>query len=241
MPANGGRGFYEYFEDFLVTAIGDLPEVDVQSATGVTTAILANQPGGVVEIPVATSNDDDVAAVTGNLNWTCDANGYLIGEWRVKWDTSVADMFWFIGFGDSIATGDETSFGATADVYDILTMTDGIGFVFDNDATTPRVVPVAGSTDALTYQSILSSRFTPVVNTYYVFRVEVGPGAVAAEWSIDGEVVARAQRAAGTTTPYVAVAALLTPGVWNYEQAIANELEMDYMFARKGRRTGDAA
>lgn len=241
MPAHGGHGFFEYFEDFLVTAIGDLPEVDVQSATGVTTAILANQIGGVAEIPVVTSNDDDVAAISTNLNWSVDANGYLIGEWRVKWDTSVADMFWFIGFGDSIASADETSFGASADVYDILTMSDGVGFVFDNDATTPRVVPVAGSTDALTYQSILSSRFTPVVNTYYVFRVEVGPGAVAIEYSIDGEVVARAARAAGTTTPYARTSVSLAAGVWNYEQATANEIEVDYIFARKGRATGDSA
>ena len=241
MATHGGRGFFEYFEDFLVTAIGDLPEVDVQSATGVTTAILANQMGGVLEVPVATSNDDDVAAVSTNLNWSVNANGHLIGEARVKWDTSVADMFWFIGFGDSIASADETSFGATADVYDILTMTDGIGFVFDNDATTPRIVTVAGSVNALTYQSILSSRFTPVVATYYVIRVEVGPGGVAAEWSIDGEVVARTARAAGLTTPYVTVASPLALGVWNYEQATANELEVDYLFAHKGRDAGDSA
>ena len=241
MPAHGGRGFAEYFEDFLVTAIGDLPEVDVQSATGVTTAILANQSGGVVEVPVATSNDDDVAAVSTNLNWLTNANGYLIGEVRAKWDTSVADMFWFIGFGDSIASADETSFGATADVYDILTMSDGVGFVFDNDATTPAVVAVAGAANALSFQSAINTRFTPVVGTYYVFRIEVGPGAVAIEWSINGEVMARAARAAGNTTAYVTVTAPLALGVWNYEQATANELEVDYLNVRKGRDTGDSA
>ena len=243
-PMGGPR----YFEHFLVTAIGDLPAVDVQSATGVTTAILANQAGGVVEIPVATSNDDDVAAVSTNLNWLADANGTLVGEVRAKWDTSVADMFWFIGFGDSIASADETSFGATGDVYDILTMTDGVGFVFDNDATTPRIVCVAGKTNALTYQgfangsSAAAASFTPVLGTYYTFRVEVGPGARSITWSINGQQVASTTIAPTSSASYVDITAPLALGVWNYEQATANELEVDYLYVERfGQRAGDGA
>jgi len=239
MAQHGDRGFVDYNEDFLVTAIGDLPEVDVQSAAGVTTAILANQLGGVVEIPVATSNDDDVAAVTTNLNWNCGDGGTLIGVARVKWDTSVADMMWFIGFGDSIATSDEVAFSVTGNVYDIAAMSDAIGFVFDNDATNPSVVAVAGKGDALTYQSRLGGSYTPVVNTYVNFRVEVGPGAVYIEWSINGMVVASTRRAAGDSTSYISTTAPLAMGVWNYEQGTANEIELDRLYVRKGRADGD--
>ena len=51
MATDTDLGFSTYLEDFLVTVIGDLPEIDIQSATGVSTAILANQRNGVVEIP----------------------------------------------------------------------------------------------------------------------------------------------------------------------------------------------
>lgn len=240
MPAHGGRGFYEYFEDFLVTVIGDLPEIDIQSATGVSTAIQANQFGGVVEIPTANSNDQDVAAVSTNLNWTTNANGYLIGEARVKWDTSV-DGHWFVGFGDSIASADETVYSVSGDTYAKATMTDAVGFYYNVDATTDRIICIATGSDAITTQTALSTRFNPIVGTYYVFRVAVGPGALSIEWSIDGEVVARADRAPGLTTAYVSVTAPLALGVWSYEEGTTNEIELDYLYARKGRMTGDAA
>lgn len=234
MTVDTPRGAIEYFEDFLVTATGDLGEVDIQSATGVTTAILANQLGGVIELPVATSNDDDVAAVTTNLNWQVESGG-LVGEVRFKFDTSIADPYVFVGFGDSIATADETSFGASADVYDILTMTDGIGFVFDNDATTKRWVCVAGKADVLTHQTILGSRFNPALNTYYTFRVFVATDGKYAQWSINGEVVKELLSTSTIITPTAALAL----GVWAYEQGTALEVEVDYLYAKTSRDSGD--
>lgn len=237
-PKNG----YRYFEDFLVTAIGDLPEVDVQSATGVTTAILANQPAGVVEIPVAASDDDDVAAVSTNLNHFADAYGPLVMEARLKIDTSIADMKFFVGFGDSIASGDETSFSATTDTVTIDTMSSGVGFLFDNDATTKNFWCVAGYGDAVTVGKVLNSRFNfAAAGTYKTFRVSVGPGGKSIEWSIDGEVVHRVDKQPGSSEKYIDGSVALAAGVWNYEQGTAYEIELDYIEVNGARYSGDSA
>lgn len=228
------RGGFHYCEDFLVTAIGDLPEIDIQSATGVSTAILANQLGGVVELPVAASDDDDVAAVSTNLNWQVGPGG-LIGEVRMKIDTSVGDMKWFVGFGDSIASSDETSFSATTDTVTIDTMTDGIGFLFDNDATTKRIWCVSGTGDAVTVGQVLPARHNFAVDTYKTFRVSVSADGLTAEWSIDGEVVHHVEG----TTVLVSRTAGLALGVWNYEQGTTYEVEVDYLEAWASRDSGD--
>lgn len=242
MPTHGGRGFYEWFRDFDETVVADVPELEALAvgATGVT-EIVAGAANGVVGIGVDTSNDNDVAAVGSNLVWYANDNGTLIGEARVRW-SSVTDMHWFIGFAEVAAGLDEVTFDSTTtDVYDIITPTDGVGFVFNNDAATPRVVCVAGKTNAVTFQALLPARFTPVIDTWYVFRVEIGPGATYIEWSIDGETVCLERRASGVTTSYVNTAIAMKLGVWNYEQATANIIYCDYMFGRKGRSSGLSA
>ena len=229
------RGGNNYFESFLVTAIGDLPEVDVQSATGVTTAILANQKGGVVEIPVGASDDDDVAAISTNLNWQVEPGG-LWGEARLKVDTSIADMKYFIGFGDSIASSDETSFSATTDTVTIDTMTDGIGFLWDGDATTLNHWCVAGKADAVTVGQVLTgNKHDFALNTYKTFRVWIAQDGLSAEWSIDGELVHHVE----STTTLITPTASLAFGVWNYEQGTAYELEVDYIEAHDAMDSGD--
>ena len=225
----------DYFEDFKVTAIGDLPEVDVQSATGVTTAILADQLGGVVEIPVAATDDDDVAAVSTNLNYQIEAGG-LYGEARVKVDTSIADMKFFIGFADNIASADETTFSATTDTVTIDTVSDGIGWLFDNDATTKNFWAVAGAADAVTVGVSVANRHDfSGVGVWKTFGVYASPDGKAAEWYIDGEKVYSTESASALVT----VTDPLCFGVWNYEQGTAYELEVDYLYVRNGRDQAD--
>lgn len=237
MATDTDLGFYRYHQDFDVTAIGDLPEVDVQSATGVTTAILADQRGGVVEVPVGSSNDDDVAAVSSNLNFQVEAGG-LTGSVRFKVDTSIADMKFFVGFGDVIASADETSFSATTDTVTIDTMSDAIGFLFDNDATTKRVWVVAGKADAVTLGQALDSNYTAAkiaLNTYHTFKVSVSSDGLFAEFSIDGKVVYTHTG----TTPIITLTAPLAIGFWAYEQGTACEYEVDYLNAVNPRDSGD--
>jgi hypothetical protein len=224
------RGGYKYFEDFLVTAIGDLPEVDTLAvaATGVT-AIVANARGGVVGVGFDTSNDDDVAAVSTNLNWVVGSNT-LIGEVRVR-STVITDQKVFIGFGDSLASADETTFSATTDTITLDTMTDAIGFLYDEDSTTKQFWAVSGTADAVTVGQGLGTRHNFVASTFKTFRVAISDGGKYVEWSVDGSVVHSVKSA----TALISTTAPLALGVWGYEQGTATVYGVDYLYAEGGR------
>lgn len=227
MPTDTNRGRKWKIEDFDVTAIGDLPEIDVQSATGVTTAILAAQHGGIVEIPMGTSDDDDVGAVTfGGLNYHV-AESDLECEIRMRVET-ITDPKYFVGFGDSIASGDETSFSATTDTVTIDTMSDGAGFLFDNDATTKVIWCVAGATDVVTVGKALASSFNPSADEWVTYRVHIAKGGRSIVWSINGLEVHRVDRKSDESV-LIGATATLVPGVWNYEQGTAADVEVDYI------------
>lgn len=225
MATDTGKGKWKAFEDFTVTAIGDLPEIDVQSATGVTTAILAGSHGGIVEIPMGTSNDDDVGAVSfGGLNWHVGESD-LECEIRLRVET-ITDPKYFVGFGDSIASADESSFSATADAVTIDTMSAGAGFLFDNDASTLRLWCVAGAGDLVTVGKVLSTYPNPTADEWKTFRVYIAKGGRAIQWSIDGQEV---HSVINNSEQSVLVSGSLVPGVWNYEQATAADIEVDFL------------
>lgn len=230
------RGNTEKFEDFLVTAIGDLPEIDIVSATGVTTAIVAasgtEAEDGWVELPVGSSNDDDVAAVSfGALNFFASVDIEMEARVRIS---ATTDNKFFIGFGDSIASADETSFSRTAGTLTIDTMSDAIGFAFDQDDTTPQIVCAAGKADAVTLDAALGTTYNLTAGEPAVFKVYVAAGAKFAQFYINGKLVYTANVASALIT----TTAGLTPGVWHYEQATAADLEVDYLYSRKARGNG---
>ncbi len=225
MAIDAMKGKFKYFEDFLVTAIGDLPEIDVQSATGVTTAILANTHGGAVEIPMGTTDDDDVGAVTTNLNYDVSVSDVEC-ESRLRVET-ITDPKYFVGFCDTIASADETTFSATSDTVTIDTMSNAIGFLFDNDATTKNIWCVAGATDSVTVGQVLSSDFNPSADEWVTFRVFVAKGGQSAQWSINGKEVHRVY----STSQVVAATSVFCAGVWNYEQGTAADIEVDSIMA----------
>ena len=233
MALDTARGFTEHFEDFDVTAIADLPEIDIQAVTGDTIALVAGGDDGRIRLTAATSNDDDVGAITfGALNWKA-GGGDLYASVRVEL-SSITDNKFFIGFGDSVASADETSFDATADVVDILTMTDGIGLLFDNDATTKQFWAVAGKTDVATvgYGLGTASWSNIAITTMHTFGVWLSQDRRSARWYIDGKEV----YALDSPTTLVGAVALV-PGLWTYEQGTACAYDVDYIHARKARAT----
>lgn len=227
------RGKFKYFEDFTVTAIGDLPEIDIQSATGVTTAILANQHGGLAEIPMGTSDDDDVGAISTNLNYHV-AESDIECEIRMRVET-ITDPKYFVGFGDTIASADETSFSATTDTVTIDTMSDGVGFLFDNDATTKVIWCVAGTADAVTVGKALDASYNPAADEFKTFRVYIAKGGRAIQWSINGKEVHAVYQNEDQSV-LVGATAVLCAGVWNYEQGTAADIEVDYIMGAAYRQ-----
>lgn len=218
-------------EDFLVTAIADLPEIDLQAVTGSTIAVVAGGADGRLRLDIAASNDDDVGALTfGAVNWTAGSGDlWMAARFFLS---SVTDNKYFIGFGDTIASADETTFSATTDTVTIDTMTDAIGLLYDEDATTKQVWAVAGATDVVTVSQGLGTATKPAVDTAVEMGVWLSADRKSAQWFINGKEVHRVN---GDSVLVGAVD--LVPGVWAYEQASAFNLDIDIIASRKGRST----
>lgn len=231
MATDTSFGQVRKFEDFLVTAVADLPEIDQIGVTGVATEVVSAAADGRLRLGPAATDDDDVAAVTfGDLNWTAGATDMKM-EARF-FLSSVADNKFFVGFGDSIASSDETSFSATTDTVTIDTMSDGIGILFDEDATTDVLWCVAGKTDAVTVDQELDAKYNPTAATAITLGVFISADRKSARFYVNDEEVYRVD---GSTTLVAAVD--LVPGVWAYEQGTAFNLDVDYLYATKGRAT----
>lgn len=231
MATDTGFGWVRKFEDFLVTAIADLPEIDIATVTGGSGAVVAGGADGRFRLDMATSNDDEAAAVGfGAVNWTAgDADLYMEARCFLS---AITDNKYFVGFGDSIPSAAETSFSATTDTVTIDTMSDGVGILFDQDATTQVLWAVAGKTDAVTVSTSLASRVNPVAATAFTLGVLLTADRKTAAFYVNGEEMYRVDSA---TTLVAAVD--LVPGVWAYEQATGFNLDVDYLYARKGRST----
>ncbi len=233
MATDTGFGKVRKFEDFLVTAIADLPEIDTLAVTDTgVTEIIAGSEDGWIGLGVHTTDDDDRAAISfGSLQWHA-GNTDLKMEERC-YLSNITDNKFFVGFSDSIASADETIFSATLDVVTIDTVSDAIGFVFDNDATTIAFWCCAGKTDAVTLGQILSTKYNPVINTVFTLGVWLSADRKTARFSINGEEV---YRISSSSTLIAAVD--LVPIVQNLEQGTANILAVDYLFGDKPRGTG---
>ena len=224
-------GLVEKMEDFLVTAIGDLPEIDVQSVTGVTNAIVAGGADGRFRLEIAATDDDDVGAVTfGAVNWTAGVDLYMQARIFLS---SITDNKYFVGFADQIATGDDVIFDAAADAVTLGTdPVDAFGILFDNDATTKNFWCCAAKTNVVTLNKVLGARFNPAIDTALTLGCHVSADRKAMEFYINGETVHRVD---STTTLIAAVD--LCPGVWAYEQGTAFNLDVDLIYGCKPRST----
>ncbi|KKL15154.1 hypothetical protein LCGC14_2508460, partial [marine sediment metagenome] len=103
-------GQVRQFEDFLVTAIADKPEIDVQTSSS--TDVTADADGRL-RITDGGGNDEDVGAVSFNLNWIAgESDLYMEARCFLS---NLTDNKYFVGFTDGIASEDETTFSATSD------------------------------------------------------------------------------------------------------------------------------
>lgn len=229
MATDTGFGIVHQFEDFRVTAIADLPEIDIMSPD-TATEVVAGGEDGRLRLTQTGTNDDDVSAVSfGALNWTAGSDLYM--EARLFIDV-ITDYKIFVGFNDRIASGDETTFSMTADTVTIDTMSDGFGIAYDGDATTLALWCVAGKTDAVTVGQVLSTKYNPVAATAITLGVFCSADRKTMEFYVNGVSVYRIDSA---TTLVAAVD--LVPGVWAYDQATATLIDVDLLYAWKPRAT----
>lgn len=222
-------GTVRQFEDFLLTAVADKPEIDILSATGVATEINTDADGRLRLDPAAT-DDDDLSAVSFNLNWIAgESDLYMEARFFID---DITDNKFFVGFGDNIASGNEKTFSATTDTVVAEALTDGLGILFDDDATTKVLWAVAAKTDNVTVDQALPSRFNPVAAQAITLGCKLSLDRKFAEFYVNGELV----HTVNSTNTLVAAVALC-PIVQTMEQGTAFMLDVDYLYAKKGRST----
>lgn len=228
MATDTSFGEVRKFEDFLVTAVADLAEVDIVSASGVATEIVAGGADGRLRLDPAATDDDDKAGVSfGDINWTAGVD--LQMEARIIL-SNITDVRYFVGFGDSIASADETMFDNPADVLAIGTQSDAFGLFFDNDATTKELFAVGAKTDSVTINYAIGSEYNPVAAVATTLGCYLSADRKVACFYIDGNEVYRID---SSTTLVAAVD--LVPCVIAYEQGTAYDLDIDYIYAKKAR------
>ena len=217
------------FEDFLVTAIADLPEIDFADGDSAT-EVVGGAADGRVRLDLGTGNADELAGVSfGDVNWTA-GDAYLKMEARIIISATTDNMY-FVGFGDRIpSAADETVITAPSDVVTTGTQSDAIGILWDADATTAQLWAVGQKTDVITVEKGLGTSDVPVAAVPTTLGVYLSKDRKSAQFYKDGKEVHRIDSA----TTLVAAVDLL-PGVWAYEQATAYLVDVDYLYGVKGR------
>ena len=231
MATDTSFGEVRKFEDFIVTAIADLPEISSLAIAGGTTEVTADADGRL-RIAGDGTNDEEVGAVSfGDVSWVA-GEGYLKMEARII-VSAVTDYKVFVGFSDTIAETDtpETTFSATSDVVTIDTASDGIGILWDGDQTTAQLWAVAGATNVVTVEKGLGVADVPIGATPTTLGVYLSLDRKSAVFYKDGVEMHRVD--ANSTVLVGAVG--LTPGVWVYDQGTATNIDVDYLYAAKGR------
>jgi len=228
MATDTSFGEVRKFEDFLVTAVADLPEIDILANDGGTAEVTAGADG-LMRITLDGDDADDVAACSfGVASWVA-GDAYLKMEARI-YLSAITDYKLFVGFGDSIASADETSFSATSDTVTIDTMTDAIGLLWDGDQTTDQLWAVAGATDVVTVNKGLGSTHNPAASTFTTLGVYLSKDRKSAQFYVDGSEVYRID-----SNSVLVGAVGLVPGVWAYDQGTATSIDIDYIYGAKGR------
>ncbi len=231
MAIDTSFGEVRKFEDFLITAIADRSDIDILANDGGTAEVVGGAADGRMQITLDGDNADDVAACSfGDVNWTAGIG--LKMEGRIFID-DITDYKLFIGFGDTIASADETSFSATSDVVTIDTMSNAIGILYDGDSSTDQLWAVAGATDVVTVNKGLANLASlPVAAAGTTWGVYLSTDRKSAQFYVDNKEVYRID------SDTVLVAAVdLVPGVWGYDQGTATTIDIDYLYGSKGRST----
>jgi len=189
-------------------------------AQAVIAAVVAGAHGGVVS---QTTGDSVVVAescvsLTKALNYKS-ANTIRF-ECRFKPVTSVANVQYFIGLTDVLATTTLEQPITLSGTTLTTAATDAVGFVYDTDATndTWHLQGVKADTDT----ALLNSTIVPVVDTWAVYRIEVSSTGTASFY-INDVLVGEVANAVTTTvalTPVVEAMARTTT---------VKEVQIDYI------------
>jgi hypothetical protein len=209
-----GPTYVRLFDDFLGDVISDQwSAAQGTDGQGAIAAVVAGAAGGAVRL---TSGDtvtvaESLSSLTHALNWKANQGG-LVFEARVTPVSSVANVAYFIGLTDTLATTtlEEPATLATATITYVAA--DAVGFLYDTGATTDVFYGVAVKATAGTAFANAVVGALPVAGTAITFRIELSATG-AASFYADGVLlgtIAAAVTATVALTPIVSVMARTT-------------------------------
>jgi len=215
------------FDDFL----GDTLDARWSGAAGNDAQAVAPtinaQVGGVVRMTTGdtVTVSESAISLTHGLNWKASLGG-LVFEAKVKPVSSVANVAYFIGLTDVLATTTLEEPITLSGTTFTTNASDAVGFVFDTAATTDVIYGkgVKADTDSAT----LTHTAGFVADTSIVLRIEVDTSGNASLY-IDGVLL-------GTITDAVTPGTALTPVVEIMARTTTSKsIDVDYIYVSQDR------
>lgn len=215
------------FDDFIGDVIADQWSAAKGSdGQAIIATVVAGASSGAVRLTAGDTVTvaESCSSLTHALNWKA-ANGGLVFETKVTPVSSVADVAYFIGFTDVLATStleepvtlSTTTFTSNA--------TDCVGFVYDTSATTDVFYCIGVDSDVDTAAVATSA---PVEDVAVTLRIELS-AAGAASFYRNGALITTI---AACVTPSVA----LTPIVEVMARTTtAKAIDVDYVYVSQSR------
>lgn len=215
------------WDDFLGDVIADQWSAAKGSDNEAVIAAINAQANGAIRL---TSGDtttvaESLSSLTHGLNWKA-ANGNLVFEAKVTPVSSVANVAYFIGFTDVLATTTLEEPASLSGTTYTTTATDAVGFLFDTAATTDtwRAVGVANDVDA----THVNTGTAPTADTAETFRIEIDVAGTASFFR-NGVKVATV---AAAVTPSVALTPVITVMA---RTTTSKSIDVDYVFTQQDR------
>jgi hypothetical protein len=205
------RNVVQLKEDFLGDVIPDqFSAAQGTDGQGAIAVVVAGAEGGAVRLQSGDTVTvaESLSSLTHGLNWKS-TNGLLVFEAGVTPVTSVADVCYFVGLTDTLATTTlEEPITLSGTTY-TTNATDAVGFVYDTNATTDVFYAKGVKADT---DSAAVALDLPVAGTKIHFRIEIDSAGVALFY-VNGTLRGRIADAVTPTvalTPIVCVMARTT-------------------------------
>lgn len=217
--------FDDFFGDTLDTRWSGAAGNDAQAVAPAVSAAV----GGKVRMTTGdtTTVSESCVSLTHGLNWKA-GNGGLVMEAKITPVTSVANVAYFVGFTDALATG-SLELPMTLSTATMTAVADDCaGFLFDTAATTDVFYGAAVKATTATVFASSPACNAPVADTAMTLRVEIDTSGNVRFYQ-DGVYMGKIDSAITTTvalTPVVAAMARTTT---------SKSLDVDYVYAQQLR------
>lgn len=164
-------GFDTAYEEWNITAGG----------TAGAAAVASGSLGGVLTLDSGTDDNAHAIVEGANIGWKANQGG-LVFEARVRLNSSIAAVAVCMGLVDA-GTYTTTPWAlATTTLSDHADVADGVGFLYDTDATTDTVRAVstaAGTVGTLAAGTMIDTSYVPTVDVFDLYTIRVDAGGAA--------------------------------------------------------------